>query len=347
MSSQSRPNSSFKEKMKKEMIDFFVCPTCETERDLSLTSNEENNGEIKEGKLKCNSCGTEFLIKNYIPRFVPSDNYAQSFGYQWNKHIKTQIDKFSGISMSRNRFFKVTEWDENLKGQKILEAGCGAGRFTQIALDSGAEVFSFDYSNAIDANLANNGLQESFHPFQTDIYHIPMKKNSFDKVFCFGVLQHCPDPKKAFMSLIPCLKQGGSIAIDIYDLTLRAFVNPKYWLRPITRHLSPDQLYKIVQKMAPKLFPVKMWITEHIPFGKYFAFFIPVAYHKGFIKEVEGLSYEQLLEMSVLDTFDKFAPKYDKPQGISTIRKWFSEAGLTNIEVCYGPNGINGRGVKP
>lgn len=328
------------------MLEMLVCPACNSAGVLLPSIQQESKGEIKEGVLDCASCGSKFPIKNYIPRFVSSENYAESFGFQWNKHSKTQIDKFSGINMSRDRFFQVTGWDENLKGQRILEAGSGAGRFTQIAIETGAEVFSFDYSSAIDANLATNGLQKNFYPFQADIYRIPLKKASFDKVFCFGVLQHCPDPQKAFLSLLPYLKTGGEIAIDIYDLTFRAYVNPKYWLRPFTKRLSPEQLYKLVEKAVPKLFPLKMWITEHVPFGKYFAFFIPIAYHKGFIPQADGLNYEQLIEWSILDTFDKFAPKYDKPQRISTVRSWFEEAELKEIEVCYGPNGINGKGIK-
>lgn len=332
--------------MKKEIVNLLVCPMCDSK--IAIKSVVvESNGEIKEGILCCNDCKTQFPIRNYIPRFVPPENYAHSFGFQWNKHVKTQIDKFSGISMSRDRFFQVTKWNENLKGKNILEVGCGAGRFTQIALETGAEVFSFDYSSAIDANLTNNGLQDNLHLFQADIYHIPLQRSFFDKIFCFGVLQHCPDPKKAFMSLIPFLRTGGEIAIDIYDLTFRAFVNPKYWLRPFTKRMSQEQLYKLVQNVVPRLFPIKMWITEKVPFGKYFAFFIPVAYHKGFLPHANKLTYEQLLEWSILDTFDKFAPRYDKPQRLSTVRKWFAKAGLVKVHVDYGPNGIIGRGVKP
>lgn len=335
--------------MNKVMIDMLACPSCYGSVIILPASKIEynGNGNIKEGKLSCINCKSEFPVTNYIPRFVPPENYANSFGFQWNIHSKTQVDTFSGVSMSRDRFFQVTGWSPNLKGQRILEAGCGAGRFTQIALTTGAEVFSFDYSNAIDANYSNNGKQERFYPFQGDIYKIPLNKGAFDKVFCFGVLQHCPDPKKAFLSLLPFLKSGGEIAIDIYDFTLRTFVNPKYWLRPFTRNLAPEQLYQLVQKIVPKLFPIKMWITEHIPFGKYFAFFIPVAYHKGFIPHADKFNYNQLLEWSILDTFDKFAPRYDRPQRISTIKKWFKEAGLKNVEVSYGPNGIIARGVKP
>lgn len=328
------------------VLEKTACPLCGGGLGIEAVTGEEG-GRIREGRIACRGCAESFPIANFIPRFVSAENYAGSFGLQWNRHARTQLDRFSGIPLSRNRFFQVTRWPERMAGKTILEAGCGAGRFTQVALETGAEVYSFDYSNAVDANLSNNGLQERLNLFQADIFRMPFRQEAFDHVFCLGVLQHTPDPKKAFFSLVPFMKRGGTIAIDIYDLTLRAFVNPKYWLRPLTRRLPPETLYRIVETWTPRLFPLKRWITERVPFGKYPAFFIPVAYHRGFIPEVDGLSDEQLLEWSILDTFDKFAPRYDKPQRIGTVRKWFTEAGLEDVFVSYGPNGIVARGVKP
>jgi SAM-dependent methyltransferase len=332
--------------MKPQTVDTFICPHCQGKIEL-LSSVEKGKDEIKSGTLVCAACRGEFAIENHIPRFVPKENYAQSFGFQWNKHAKTQIDALSGMTLTYDRFFQVTGWAKDLRGQKIMEAGCGAGRFSHVALATGAELFSFDYSNAIDANFSNNGTKTNFYPFQGNIYAIPLVRGSFDKVFCLGVLQHCPDPKKAFMSLVPLLKPGGQIVVDIYDLTFRAFVNPKYWLRPLTRNMPAQKLYDLVRKWVPRLFPIKMWITEHIWFGKYLAFFIPVAYHKGFLPGFEKLTYNDLVEWSILDTFDKFAPKYDRPQTLNTMKRWCKEAGLKEVDVRYGPNGIVVRGVKP
>ena len=45
---------------------------------------------------------------------------------------------------------------ESIKGLKIIEAGSGAGRFTEVLLKYGAIVYSFDLSNAVCANFANN-----------------------------------------------------------------------------------------------------------------------------------------------------------------------------------------------
>ena len=315
----------------------FLCPKCQSEIDVLLDKNF---------KILCNKCLSQYNIKNNIPRFVGEENYADNFGYQWNLYNQTQLDSKSNLNLSRNRFFHVTKWEKDLSGQIILEAGCGMGRFTEVAIQTNATVFSFDYSNAVDANYKNNGDSQNLHLFQANIFALPLKNNLFDKIFCLGVLQHTPDPKKAFFSLIPKLKKGGEICIDIYDFSFRTIFNLKYWFRPLTRLLNPNKLYKIIKLLVPILFPIKMFITEKIPFGKYLAFFIPIAYHKGFIPEMNNLSYDELVEWSILDTFDKYSPKYDKPKTIKTDRKWFEKAGLTNIKIAYGPNGIIAKGEK-
>ncbi|MEW5815990.1 MAG: methyltransferase domain-containing protein, partial [Spirochaetota bacterium] len=179
--------------MKHSLLDILRCPSCQGKIELQVHGLTESMGEIAEGALACSDCLLTFPIRNYIPRFVPAENYASSFGFQWSKHARTQLDKFSGLNISRNRFFKVTGWPEKMNGQVILEAASGAGRFTQIALETGAIMFSFDYSTAVDRNLENNGLHPNLHLFQADIYKIPFKRESFDKAFCFGVLQHCPN----------------------------------------------------------------------------------------------------------------------------------------------------------
>jgi hypothetical protein len=60
-----------------------------------------------------------------------------------------------------------------------------------------------------------------------------------------------------------------------------------------------------------------------------------------------GLRGELLKEWSYLDTFDMFSPRYDYPQTLTTVKKWFHKAGLKQIEVKYGYNGIEGRGIVP
>ena len=58
--------------------------------------------------------------------------------------------------------------------------------------------------------------------------------------------------------------------------------------------------------------------------------FIPVVDIRGTLPK--NLTPEQLREWVVLDTFDMFSPEHDHPQKISTVKKWFEEAG---VEVTF------------
>ena len=60
-----------------------------------------------------------------------------------------------------------------------------------------------------------------------------------------------------------------------------------------------------------------------------------------------GLRGEILKEWAYLDAFDMLAPAYDSPQTLRTVRKWCAEAGLTDVSVGYGFNGIQVRGKTP
>ena len=60
-----------------------------------------------------------------------------------------------------------------------------------------------------------------------------------------------------------------------------------------------------------------------------------------------GLPNNLLKEWAYLDCFDMLSPWYDSPQTLSTLLKWFREAGLTEIEVRYGYNGIEGHVKRP
>ncbi len=204
---------------------------------------------IREGWLvpSDKTCDIKFPIRNFIPRFVSSKNYATNFGLQWKRHAKTQLDSYNGATYSRDRLLRTTNWPTNIEGYKILEAGSGAGRFTEILLRTKATVFSFDYSEAVEANFANNGMAKNLCLFQASIYEIPLPKASFDKVLCIGVLQHTSDVKKSFMCLAELVRPGGELVVDFYPANLRGLLHWKYLLRPITKRISPVRLYSFTE----------------------------------------------------------------------------------------------------
>jgi len=332
--------------MKVELLKYLECPSCRGA--LSLDGNFKSSNqvdEIDEGSLQCVGCRAAFPIVRSLPRFVSSDDYAASFGFQWNRFPTLQIDSIMGNDLSRRRFYDCTRWPRELPGERILEVGCGAGRFTPLALETGAEVFSFDLSGAVDSAFANNQNASRLHIFQASIYHLPLRERLFDKIFCMGVLQHCPNPKEAFLRLVPFLRPGGTIVIDVYSKS--GFPPPlKYWVRPITRRVPPKALYAILSRLIPFAFEIKSLLRRAPAIGPRMAAMIPI----GPLSHAEiGLHYSdsELKQVKILSAFDMLSPRYDRPQRIEEVRQWFGEAGLVEIEAGFGYNGINARGKSP
>ena len=326
--------------MKQQALNFYLCAKCRSpNRKLRRVKNQIIKRTILEGLLVCDDCGGSFPIINSIPRFVSHEDYANTFGFQWNLHRKTQLDSHTGLSISRDRLFEVTGWPESMEGQTILEAGSGAGRFTEILLETGAEVFSFDYSSAVDVNFLNNGHLANLNCFQGDIYNIPLRQYSFDKVLCVGVIQHTPDPEKAFKSLSQCVCAGGELVIDVYNKNLFSLLHWKYLLRPLTKRMNKDRLYTHIKSVVSILLPISIFLRRVA--GKAGTRLLPITEYSYL-----GLPYELNKQWAILDTFDMYSPTYDRPQTLKEVRQWFEEAGFREIEVRYGSNGIVGKGIR-
>jgi SAM-dependent methyltransferase len=306
--------------------------------------------EPVEGALRDRK-GRIFPWKAGAYRFVEDDNYTENFGYQWNKFTKTQIDKSSDSQVSRNRFFAQTGWDkEDLAGTNILEVGSGAGRFSQIVLDhTKANLYSVDYSNAVEANYRNNGPNERLHLYQASIYEMPFAPAQFDKVFCFGVLQHTPDVEKSVKSLLDMAKPGAEVVVDFYPINgWWTKIHAKYLLRPFSKKMNHQQLYEKINRNADRLISVYKFFSK-IGLGKIVNRFLPVVDIDGTLPS--GLPKEQLRELVVLDTFDMFSPQYDQPQRIKTVEGWFKKYGMTAVWGGYVQDGkfraAVVKGIKP
>jgi 2-polyprenyl-3-methyl-5-hydroxy-6-metoxy-1,4-benzoquinol methylase len=301
----------------------YACPKC--------------RGDLRaaDGGLACPT-GHHFPVIEGLPRFVEADNYAASFGFQWQAHARDQLDSATGATLSRDRFFRGTKWPERMEGELVLEAGCGSGRFTEVLLSTGARVVSFDYSAAAQVTqraFAARGAEVC----QASIYEMPYRPASFDRVFCFGVIQHCPDVKKAFTSLVEMVKPGGHLAVDVYDRR-RLWLNARYRVRWFTRRMNKERLHRWCQTIVP------LYAKVMPPLHPWNQLVFPIKDYRG---ALPGLSTEQQIEWSVLDTFDALSPEYDQPQYLSTMRKWASEAGLVDVDAAYGGNGVELRARRP
>ncbi len=327
--------------MRKEHVPFIVCPKCKG--DLILHEVRRENGmSVESGILGCTACKERYDILRFIPRFVAVKTYADGFGLEWTKHARTQYDSYSGVKVSETRFFEETKWQRNLEGQVILEVGSGSGRFTEHAASTGAMVISTDLSHAVEANYASNGGKPNVLIVQADMYKMPFKENFFDKVICIGVLQHTPNVKEAFMVLPRYLISGGSLVIDVYPHRgkILNLISLRNWARLFTKHISPEKLYGGCVRYIELMWPLVRFLDK-IRGTKLIGLFL-IPYYKQY-----GLSEKMLKEWALLDLYDILSATYEHPQSLEEVWNWFVNSNMHDIEVHYGYNGIEGRGIKP
>jgi len=125
----------------------------------------------------------------------------------------------------------------------------------------------------------------------------------------------------------------------VYRADFIAYLNWKYVLRPITKRMDKERLYRIVSAVVPRLLPVAAALRKIA--GRAGARLIPIVEYSHL-----KLPPEVNNEWAILDTFDMYSPAHDHPQRISTVKRWLTSAGFTDVDVRRGPNGIVGRGRK-
>jgi len=314
--------------------------------------------------------GCRFPVVNGIPRFVEPDNYASAFGLQWNAYRTTQLDSHSGLTISRDRLTRLVGGSrEVLRGKRVLEAGCGAGRFTEVLLASGAEVFAADLSSAVEANRANCGASPGYFVCQADIRKLPVPPASFDVVICIGVIQHTPDPEETIAALCGYVKPGGMLVIDHYTqkfLSRTPFrekmrsLMPQHAVRRALRSYLLDKpldySMRFCRNLTSFLWPLHRgsWKLIMLPGLRTFALphdlrklalgFSPIADHHEFFPELSG---ERLYEWAVLDTHDMLTDRYKHLRSVEEIEECLAKCGMEKIEASYAGNGVEARARKP
>jgi SAM-dependent methyltransferase len=277
---------------------------------------------------RCTSCGAQYPVTDNVLRCVGQEHYSGSFGYQWNRFARTQLDSANGRARSRETFEQKTGWRlADLQGQVVLDAGCGMGRFAEVALDAGARVCALDLSAAVTAAAENLGRREAIRFFQGDILNPPFTDESFDRIYSIGVLHHTPDTRAAFLRLVRLLRPGGHIAVWVYSDRLRRTLAGAEVLRKVTPRLPKPLLLQLTRAAIP------LYYLHRIPVvGRLTRAALPI-------------SMEGDREWRWLDTFDWYSPTYQWKHTPEEVGAWFDEAGLQNVRRLSIPVSFNG--VRP
>jgi SAM-dependent methyltransferase len=257
-------------------------------------------------------------------------DYCANFGDQWQRFRNVQIDSLSGSKESRDRFFRETDVDSKwLAGKLVLDAGCGAGRFSEIAMQAGASVVAVDLSDAVHAcrRTLSQFPADRFMVVRANLFDLPLPLASFDLVFSLGVLQHTPDPLRGVVALAKFVRAGGRLSTWIYERRKIDVVHPKYVLRRLTHALSNATKLSLAKLLVTVFFPAGWLLSRFGGVCRKISFFLPYAARH---HERPGNLYQQWL-YSVLDTYDWLGPLYDQPQTEIEVSTAMKTVGMVNI----------------
>lgn len=320
-------------------------------RDLTcLVDPENHDGLIRAADSMNSRCGRRYPIIGGIPRFVGAENYSEDFGAQWNMFPKTQLDSFTGLDHSEARLARCLRGNlESLKDKKVLEAGSGAGRFTEVLLKIGAVVHSFDYSKAVEANAKNNGSHDGLTLVQADIRRMPFPKASYDYVICLGVLQHTPRPEESIKCLWEMIRPGGALVIDHYLWKWRNVLPPpiggaEIVYRQLVLKLPKKKRFKFVTTLTDFWFPWHWRFKDSAFIQRLLRRVSPVHFYYPHL----GLRDRQMYyEWALLDTHDGTTDYYKHHRTSRQMRQILGDLGASDIVVEVGGNGVEAFCKKP
>ncbi len=137
-------------------------------------------------------------------------------------------------------YFKLLD-DQIPYGVRILDVGCGTGQLAIFLSMSNRRVVGVDFS--MGSLRKGQAFKTRFHLrnvtfLQMDLFALAFKEESFDYVFCSGVLHHTADAYGGFRGLCRLVKKGGYIVIGLYNRYGRLLLN----FRQLLFRLSGDRL---------------------------------------------------------------------------------------------------------
>lgn len=162
------------------------------------------------------------LVEDKIDHMPIVRQTRASFDYQWRSLPEGQ-SMLSNPEFRARVPFQIAEFvdlpPEWFRGKRVIDAGCGQGRWTYGFGQLGVEkCVSFDISEAgvrSTTQIARefDGRVEVHRKNILEALDLPA---TFDLVWCFGVLHHTGQTYKGFQNLVKCVKPGGYLFIMIY-----------------------------------------------------------------------------------------------------------------------------------
>jgi SAM-dependent methyltransferase/uncharacterized protein YbaR (Trm112 family) len=304
------------------------CGQCRAPSDAEPRETTEGNCgacyglEITAGGISC-SQGHAFPIEYGVPRLLldregesdAAKSIRESFSAQWAEYDHEAEDKTWGQTLEQRigDFLRMVDLTpEELQGKLILDAGCGNGMLSRAITDFGCEVLAADLSESVVAayNHFERRGNARTHFVQADLMRPPFRSQTFDIVFCAGVIIVTPDSRRTFDEVVKAVAPGGRLFVWVY------------WREGGVKYRIKTALRRV---LSPMPLSVKRMIS---------AVFTAQALLRGHLKKLlrrPGAEEPTRWREAYLVQHDFFTPRYRWEHTEDEVHGWFRDYGFTDI----------------
>lgn len=147
---------------------------------------------------------------------------------QFNERAKTFP---STIDKSDLRLRALLEACGSVQGKRVLEVGCGKGRFVKVFIENGALVTGLEPAEVLLEEARRYSKGTFLQGFASSL---PFADNTFDLVYAVEVIEHLPDLEISLKEMTRVLKEGGSLVLidrNIFSINHKKFLAPNLLIK--------------------------------------------------------------------------------------------------------------------
>lgn len=167
----------------------------------NLYSDYLTHRPMKSEQVECSDSLLWSLIRGYL---------KYHFGLKFDNKLELKVGAFifSALPPLRQKLDRYTRNLPKAKpGSKLLDVGCGAGHFLEIAQKMGWHAQGCDFDPEVVSRCKSKGLDVRLGGLEA----FEKNKGEFEILTMNQVLEHIPDQKKLIKNCYSYLKNGGSL----------------------------------------------------------------------------------------------------------------------------------------
>ena len=181
---------------------------------------------------------------------VSEDDHDRVFGSTFSVYNSEELEEFKAPLQQRITLNKLDS-ASLFRGKTVLDAGCGGGRGSLLALENGASRLVCLDVSAQNVETTGKVLSKAgysnFEIVQSSLEELPFEDEFFDFVWCNGVLMHTKNPAATLREIIRVLRVGGESWIYVYG------AGGIYWrlmatFRRTFAELDPETIIEVLSK---------------------------------------------------------------------------------------------------